>query len=64
MGALACVPQTTALYETLPLFLVPRGRPGGYVLAIGGYAAAFVMAHSFPWAAVSSEPFEANLARR
>jgi hypothetical protein len=41
LAALACVPQTVGLYETLPLFLIPRSRWQGYLLAILSYAAAF-----------------------
>lgn len=33
LAAFACVPQTPALYETIPLFLIPRTRWGGYLLA-------------------------------
>jgi len=41
LAALACVPQTPGLYETLPLFLIPRNRWGGYALAGLSYVAAF-----------------------
>jgi hypothetical protein len=34
LAAFACVPQTPALYETIPLFLIPRTRWGGYLLAV------------------------------
>ncbi|MEO6057047.1 MAG: hypothetical protein ABIQ49_09425 [Gemmatimonadales bacterium] len=34
LAAFACVPQTPALYETVPLFLIPRTRWGGYLLAV------------------------------
>jgi hypothetical protein len=34
LAAFACVPQTPALYETIPLFLIPRSRWGGYLLAV------------------------------
>ena len=33
LAALACVPQTISLYETVPLWLIPRNRWGGYFLA-------------------------------
>jgi hypothetical protein len=41
LAALACVPQTIGLYETLPLFLIPRTRWQGYALAGLSYVAAF-----------------------
>ena len=41
LAALACVPQSLGLYESLPLFLIPRSRWQGYLLAILSYAAAF-----------------------
>jgi hypothetical protein len=41
LAALACVPQTIGLYETLPLFLIPRTRWQGYGLAGLSYVAAF-----------------------
>jgi hypothetical protein len=41
LAAMAVIPQTTALYETLPLFLCCRSRRDGYLLAILGYVAAF-----------------------
>ncbi|MFL5575706.1 MAG: hypothetical protein ACJ79S_07060 [Gemmatimonadaceae bacterium] len=37
--ALACVPQTGALYETVPLFLVPAGWVGSGLLALLTHAA-------------------------
>ena len=46
--ALACVPQTIGLYELLPLFLIPRRRREGYILAILTYAAAFGAMLVFP----------------
>ena len=50
MLALAAVPQTTGIYETLPLFLVPRTRREGYILAIAGYLGAFGQAILVPHA--------------
>ena len=38
---LACVPQIIGLYDTLPLFLIPRTRWQGYALAGLSYVAAF-----------------------
>ncbi len=44
--ALACIPQTTSLYESLPLFLVCRGRWDAYLLAVLSHVAA-LMQHLF-----------------
>jgi hypothetical protein len=40
--ALACIPQTTSLYESLPLFLVCRQRWDAYLLALLSHVAALV----------------------
>jgi hypothetical protein len=48
LAGLACVPQTIGLYETLPLFLIPRTRWQGYALAGLSYAAAFGQAIAVP----------------
>jgi hypothetical protein len=48
LAALACVPQTIGLYETLPLFLVPRNRWQGYGLAALSYVAAFAQVALVP----------------
>jgi hypothetical protein len=48
VAALACVPQTLGLYETLPLFLIPRTRWQAYALAGLSYIAAFVQAAAAP----------------
>jgi hypothetical protein len=48
LAALACVPQTLGLYETLPLFLIPRNRWQGYALAGLSYVAAFAQAAAAP----------------
>ena len=40
--ALACIPQTTSLYESLPLFLVCRQRWDAYLLAVLSHVAGFV----------------------
>jgi hypothetical protein len=42
LGMLALVPQTTAIYDLLPLFLIPRSRRAAYGLAIGTLAVAFL----------------------
>lgn len=48
LAALACVPQTIGLYETLPLFLIPGNRWQGYSLAGLSYVAAFGQAVAAP----------------
>jgi hypothetical protein len=48
LAALACVPQTIGLYETLPLFLIPRTRWQGYGLSGLSYVAAFAQAAAAP----------------
>ncbi|HEY9505010.1 MAG TPA: hypothetical protein VIQ27_03480 [Gemmatimonadales bacterium] len=48
LAGLACVPQTIGLYETLPLFLIPRTRWQGYALAGLSFAAAFGQALVVP----------------
>src|SRR5712692_632239 len=48
LAALACVPQTTVLYETVPLFLIPRTRFEGYLLAGLSLLAAFLPAALVP----------------
>ena len=42
--ALACVPQTTLLYETVPLFLIPRTIREAALLTIASYGVAFYTA--------------------
>jgi hypothetical protein len=39
--ALACVPQTTLLYETVPLFLIPRSLREAAVLTLASYGVAY-----------------------
>jgi hypothetical protein len=48
LAALALVPQSSALYETMPLFLLPRRRWEAYALAILTYVVAFSQAIWFP----------------
>jgi hypothetical protein len=48
LAAFACVPQTPALYETVPLFLIPRSRWGGYLLAALSLAATVYMRRMTP----------------
>jgi hypothetical protein len=62
LTAFACVPQTPALYETLPLFLLPASRWGGYLLAALSLIATYVMRTALPL--VAGAPIEVNLARR
>jgi hypothetical protein len=53
--ALACMPQTPLLYETVPLFLVPTSITQGGVLWLGSWLAAL-------WVSISG-PYEQDLAR-
>jgi len=48
LAALACVPQTIGLYETVPLFLITRTRWEGYGLAGLSLLAAFIQAWALP----------------
>jgi hypothetical protein len=48
--ALACVPQTPLLYETVPLFLVPMTLVEGGVLWVGSWLAALWVARGGPYA--------------
>jgi len=48
LAALACVPQIIGLYDTLPLFLIPRTRWQGYGLVGLSYLAAFGQAALVP----------------
>ena len=45
---MACVPQTIGLYDTLPLFLIPRTRWRGYALCGSSYIAAFAQTAFVP----------------
>jgi hypothetical protein len=49
VAALACVPQTPLLYETVPLFLVPLTLLEGGVLWVGSWTVAAVMAVAGPF---------------
>ncbi|HEU4723305.1 MAG TPA: hypothetical protein VFS59_18225, partial [Gemmatimonadaceae bacterium] len=53
--ALACMPQTPLLYETIPLFLVPASLKEGGVLWLGSWLAAL-------WLSLGG-PYETDLAR-
>jgi hypothetical protein len=53
--ALACVPQTTLLYETVPLFLVPQTLIEGGILWLGSWLVAL-------WQSMNG-PFTSELAR-
>lgn len=64
IAALACVPQSAMLYESLPLFLIPKTRRGGYVLAIGALLAAFAIGRWCPWTDTPPDPFAQNMACR
>jgi hypothetical protein len=45
----AFVPQSTGLYDALPLFLVPHRRRDAYVLAVLTFVAAFAVPSLYPW---------------
>jgi hypothetical protein len=62
LAAFACVPQTPALYETIPLFLIPRSRWGGLLLAALSLLATAYMRAVMPLEA--GMPIEENLAQR
>lgn len=62
LGTLACVPHTLTLYETLPLFLIPRDKWEGYALAGLSYVAALVQVFAFP--RLPGMPLEEVLVRR
>ncbi|HEU4523810.1 MAG TPA: hypothetical protein VFR62_02255 [Gemmatimonadales bacterium] len=61
LAGMACVPQTIGLYEALPLFLIPRSRWQGYLLAGLSYVAAFAQVLVVPrqpgvsWEATNAE---------
>ena len=42
LAGLACVPHSLAIFETLPLFLVPRRKQDAYALAVLTYVAVFL----------------------
>ena len=50
LAALACVPQNIGLYETVPLWLIPRNRWEGYLLAGLSLLAALLQARVLPHA--------------
>jgi hypothetical protein len=62
LAAMACVPQTLGLYETLPLFLIPRTRWQGYALAGLSYLAAFAQVAAVP--RLPGMPLDAMFAAR
>jgi hypothetical protein len=57
--ALACVPQTAGLYESLPLFLIPREKSEGYLLAALSFLPALVPATIHP--GLASAPLESAI---
>jgi hypothetical protein len=62
LATLACVPQTAGLYESLPLFLIPRDKGEGYLLAALSYVPAFELWVLNPRAA--SAPLESVIEAR
>lgn len=59
--ALACTPQTTSLYESLPLFLACRQRWDAYALAVLSHVAALVQAQYY---SAPGQVLEAVIANR
>ncbi|MEO8224847.1 MAG: hypothetical protein ABI661_08570 [Gammaproteobacteria bacterium] len=55
MLALAFIPHTSVLYETLPLFLVPRNLAGGYVLVGASYLESVLANWLYPTAGMTIE---------
>jgi hypothetical protein len=49
VAAYAFVPQSTGLYDALPLFLVPRRRRDAYILAVLTFVTAFLVPILYPW---------------
>jgi hypothetical protein len=47
--ALACVPQTTHLYGTVPLFLIPKTHVEGAILVVGSWLAKLAWNASWPY---------------
>jgi hypothetical protein len=64
LAAYAFVPQTTGLYDTLPLFLVPRRRCEAYLLAVLTFVAAFLVPVLYPWHQIEGEPLVHHLQKR
>jgi hypothetical protein len=60
--ALACVPQTPLLYETVPLFLVPQTLVEGGVLWLGSWLVALWLSLSGPYASDVSRFAASNTA--
>jgi hypothetical protein len=55
LAALACVPHTSSLFETLPLFLIPRTRAQGYILACLSFAALVVKQYTLSGATLEAK---------
>ena len=62
--AYAFLPQTTGLYDALPLFLVPRRRPEAYLLVILTFVVAFLVPLLYPWLQSEGESLVHHLQRR
>jgi len=60
--ALACVPQTTLLYETVPLFLVPQTLVEGGVLWLGSWLVVLWQSLNAPFASELARFTSSNLA--
>jgi hypothetical protein len=63
LGTLSLIPQSCALYETLPLFLCCRDKRQAYALAILTYVTAFLSQWMYPWDR-TTQLLEANLGQR
>jgi hypothetical protein len=50
LAALACVPQSLYLYETVPLALVPRGVRQSAIFTVLSYVVLMYLIHGRPWA--------------
>jgi hypothetical protein len=64
VAALALCPVSTGLYETLPLFLVPRRRRDAYLLAVLTLVAAFISEATTHWQVENGEPLAQHLSNR
>jgi len=60
--ALACVPQTTLLYETVPLFLIPASLVEGGVLWLGSWLVALCVFLREPFTAASPREITSAIA--
>jgi hypothetical protein len=64
VAAYAFVPQSTGLYDTLPLFLIPRRRRDAYVLVVLTLVVAFLVPLLYPWRPAEGELLSDHLRER